>query len=470
MRHMLSGKNLGLVTARSNRSPDMDHFFCSRLPTETKCGESTIQSYLFPLYLMPDVSQEEKTLPLDLARRVNLSPYWLRNLERATATPTPSFFPEDSFHFIYAILHSPTYRTRYVDFLKTDFPRIPLPGSLAIFRDLIGFGAELVALHLLESPKVERFITEYLGGRAPEVERVSWSNNTVWLDKAQTTSFKGVRAEVWNFHVGGYQVCEKWLKYRKGRTLSRDDIAHYQKVVVALAETIRLMKAIDETIDRYGGWPGAFQTESPESATPPVVTLGNNVVRFPDPPPREEALAYPTKDAPRLHAAEPPAEAPREEEPGQAPRELSQDLGKIDLMALLRQCFGRGGPRDREAAIRDLCTAAGYERVGRRIRELADDAIRTAVRRGILSNEAGRVALATRSIEDYGRSQLKDQFLASLGGSRWTDRDEAVRQLARWLGFRRAGPAIDEAARSLINGLLREDRLEADGDAIRRRA
>ena len=70
---------------------------------------------------------------------------------------------------------------------------------------------------------------------------------------------------VWNFHIGGYQVCHKWLKDRKGRTLSQDDIAHYQKIVVALSETIRVMKEIDETIEKHGGWPGAFVT-TPSSA------------------------------------------------------------------------------------------------------------------------------------------------------------------------------------------------------------
>ena len=83
------------------------------------------------------------------------------------------------------------------------------------------------------------------------------------MNKAQTTGFRGVPEEVWNFHIGGYQVCEKWLKDRKGRTLTDDDLAHYQKVVVALSETIRLMADIDRVIDEHGGWPGAFQTATP---------------------------------------------------------------------------------------------------------------------------------------------------------------------------------------------------------------
>ena len=122
----------------------------------------------------------------------------------------------------------------------------------------------------MESSKLDQFITSYTGPKNPEVERIGWSGETVWLDAVATKrgqpaepgtiGFRGVPEAVWNFHIGGYQVCEKWLKDRKGRTLSKDDIAHYQKIVVALSETIRLMKEVDENIDKHGGWPGAFQT------------------------------------------------------------------------------------------------------------------------------------------------------------------------------------------------------------------
>ncbi|WP_187435953.1 type ISP restriction/modification enzyme [Bradyrhizobium hipponense] len=265
MRHMLSGENIGLVTARSNRSPDMDHFLCSRLPTETKCGESTIQSYLLPLYLMPEDTVNGGTLDFAEGKRVNLSGGWVSEISKLIEGP----LPELSFNFIYAILYSPTYRTRYAEFLKSDFPRVPLPGKVDIFLELSRLGQELVELHLLESSSLENLITTFTGPKNPEVGRVGWSNDTVWLDapatrKGQppmpgTIGFQGVPEAVWNFHVGGYQVCEKWLKDRKGRTLSKADIAHYQRIVVALTETIRLMKDIDEVIETHGGWPGAFQ-------------------------------------------------------------------------------------------------------------------------------------------------------------------------------------------------------------------
>lgn len=168
------------------------------------------------------------------------------------------FTPEDIFHYAYAVFHSPGYRSRYSEFLKVDFPRLPLTGNLELFRALAQLGGELTTLHLLESPKLSKPLTTCIGSAKPEVEKVSYARDTVWLDMAQTTGFRGVREEVWNFHIGGYQVCEKWLKDRKGRTLSKDDIAHYHKIVVALSETILLMKEIDKVIEKHGGWPAAF--------------------------------------------------------------------------------------------------------------------------------------------------------------------------------------------------------------------
>lgn len=176
-----------------------------------------------------------------------------------------AILPEDIFHYAYAVFHSPSYRSRYAEFLKIDFPRLPLTGNLELFRALARLGGELTALHLLESPRLDQPITEFIGSRNPGIEKVSWTRDTVWVDKKQTIGFQGVREEVWNFHIGGYQVCEKWLKDRKGRTLSVEDIAHYHKIVVALCETIRLMAEIDAAIEQHGGWPGAFVTTASAS-------------------------------------------------------------------------------------------------------------------------------------------------------------------------------------------------------------
>ena len=169
-----------------------------------------------------------------------------------------TFGPEDIFHYIYAIFHSPTYRKRYAEFLKIDFPRVPLTSNVELFRRLCFLREELVALHLLESPQVTQLITRYPAAGDNFVEKgfpkftayEEGKPGYVYINKTQY--FEGVPKDVWEFHVGGYQVCEKWLKDRRSRQLSFDDLMHYQKVVVALKETIRLMEEIDKAIP---GWP-----------------------------------------------------------------------------------------------------------------------------------------------------------------------------------------------------------------------
>ena len=189
------------------------------------------------------------------------------------------FGPEDVFHYIYAVLHSPTYRERYAEFLKIDFPRIPLTSDPELFRALCEKGETLVGLHLMESPLLsgEGFITrfdvpgddtvekghpKYLAPGEPEPgTRDALAAGLVYISKEKPKEgtkgqyFEGVPPEVWGFHVGGYQVCEKWLKDRRGRQLNYEDLEHYQKIVVALRETIRLMAKIDDAIDQHGGWP-----------------------------------------------------------------------------------------------------------------------------------------------------------------------------------------------------------------------
>lgn len=283
MQHMLH-YNCAFVCTRQTNPGDFTEILISNALVDKRALASfTGEARAYPLYLYDEslsfnLRQSEAGSSETRTKRPNLSTSFLKmlaaklRLDQQDATGLPSgVTAQDILNYAYATLHSPAYRSRYTEFLRIDFPRLPMTGSVQLFHALARLGGELVALHLLESPKLDHPITEYLGGRAPEVEKVSWSNNTVWLDKAQTTGFKDVREDVWNFHIGGYQVCEKWLKDRKGRTLSKDDIAHYQKIVVALNETIRLMKEIDEVIEEHGGWPGAFQTVAEKSATSPVL-------------------------------------------------------------------------------------------------------------------------------------------------------------------------------------------------------
>ena len=217
-----------------------------------------------PLYLHPNGDLPKSLFDHENGRRPNLSAAFVEELsDRLHLAFVPdgrgdrrkTVGPEDIFHYAYAVLHSPTYRTRYAEFLKVDFPRLPLAGDLKLFRSLADKGAELVALHLLESPKLDEFLTDWPIKGDNVVEKIQYTekDERVWINKTQYLG--GVPKAVWDFRIGGYQVCHKWLKDRKGRKLTYDDTQHYQKVVVALSETIRLMAEIDEAIGQHGGWP-----------------------------------------------------------------------------------------------------------------------------------------------------------------------------------------------------------------------
>jgi predicted helicase len=236
---------------------------------ETKCGESTTQSCLFPLYLYikHDEMQLDTSSDTTVNQRPNLAPAFIKDCtDRLGMTFIPdgkgdraqTFGPEDVFDYLYAVFHSPDYRKRYANFLKIDFPRLPLTADPELFRALCEIGARLVALHLMETPIP--LMTAYPVAGDNTVETVRYSapgqcseKGRVWINKTQY--FEGVPPEVWAFHVGGYQVCQKWLKDRKGRLLTYDDMTHYQRIVAVLAETIRQMSAVDETIAASGGWP-----------------------------------------------------------------------------------------------------------------------------------------------------------------------------------------------------------------------
>jgi hypothetical protein len=141
---------------------------------------------------------------------------------------------------------------------------------------------------------------------------------------------------------------------------------------------------------------------------------------------------------------------------------------RAEVLAIIRQIFDDGFSGDREDTVRAIARELGYQRTGHRIQEILDNDLRTAVRRGILENSNGKLQLLARSITDYERHFLKKQFLAAIDRP-WIHRDEAIQTFARWLGFRRTGPLIEETARSLINGLIREGRLESDGSELIRR-
>jgi len=175
----------------------------------------------------------------------------------SSGTEQNTFAPVDLLDYIYAVLHSPSYRQKYKEFLKIDFPRVPYPSDKAKFWQLVELGGQIRGLHLLESPLVEEYITSYpIDGdniitRKMTTKSVGWvadehepSIGKVWINDSQY--FEGVPQVAWEFYVGGYQPAQKWLKDRKGRTLGFEDILHYQKIICSLYHTDRIMKEIDE--------------------------------------------------------------------------------------------------------------------------------------------------------------------------------------------------------------------------------
>jgi hypothetical protein len=257
--------NIALVCLRQVKGEEFAHAFVASNVTNkfTLSSKSSNVSYHFPLFIT-DKNNSVIELFNDTGASSNINSKYITDFKSMLGLSSkssvnivvngPDSFEKSIFAYIYGILYSTTYRLRYAEYLKLDFPRIPKTSSKELFRSLAKLGGKLVALHLLESPTVNNFITAFTGkGDNSIPKKPTWKDNAVWINPTQR--FEGVPENVWNFHIGGYQVCEKWLKDRKGRTLSSDDITHYQRIVVALNETIRIMAEIDQVIDKHGGWP-----------------------------------------------------------------------------------------------------------------------------------------------------------------------------------------------------------------------
>lgn len=303
MPSMIENENIGLITTRQCKDK-WDAKVVSTIIGHKALNDYDINS-LFPLWL-PPTSNESNRRPnidrewaLDVGRLTSLSyedgilrveqqspdsDLHLSTTHKMDLSDTrwngrgdlhAAFGPRDLFDFIYAVLHSSGYRNRYADFLKIDFPRIPMPKNRDSFVDLVHIGRELVALHLLrldEAPILARPSIRFVGSGEARVEKgyPKYENGKVIING--TRWFEDVPNATWEFHVGGYQVCEKWLKDRAskggknphpGRVLTDEDILHYRRVVVALTETRRLMVEVDRVIEKHGGWPGAFYQPPP---------------------------------------------------------------------------------------------------------------------------------------------------------------------------------------------------------------
>ena len=254
MKHMLKD-NLAILTCRQQSTFDFQHVFISNKISE-RCSvslQTSEVSYIFPLYLYPE-SESQIILYGQQERTPNLNRTIVDQIAvliGLTFTPekedTPdTFAPIDLLDYIYAVLHSPNYRQKYKEFLKIDFPRVPYPKTSETFWQLAALGSELRQLHLLESPTVDQRLTSYPVSGDNIVGKLKYQDGKVYINETQY--FDGVPLVAWEFYIGGYQPAQKWLKDRNGKALSFEDVRHYQRIIVALCETDRIMKVID-TLD-----------------------------------------------------------------------------------------------------------------------------------------------------------------------------------------------------------------------------
>ncbi|NOX71406.1 MAG: DNA methyltransferase, partial [Candidatus Micrarchaeota archaeon] len=232
MKHMLKD-NLGLITRRQILESNPTYVLVADclisdgvIRSDNKGSES-----LFPLYLYSDND-----------KRANLNPDFLKFVSEKYGR---EISPEEIFYYIYAVLHSPTYRERYEEFLRYDFPRIPFVDGYDKFKQLSELGKELVELHLMK--RKLHIHTKFDVQGSNIVDKVRYENGRIFISDAQ--HFDGVPSEIWNFHIGGYQVLDKWLKSRKGRKLDSRDIEQFLQIVEIIKQTIEIMRKVDKIIN-----------------------------------------------------------------------------------------------------------------------------------------------------------------------------------------------------------------------------
>ena len=269
----LKKENIALILVAQPQAANLNYFDCLYL---TNCLTDTNMyrrggPSSFPLYLYPKENGQQ-TLDGNNSRTPNLNLEIIKEIANCLkltftnekeAESDVCFAPIDLLDYIYAVLHSPSYREKYKEFLKIDFPRVPYPTDAETFWQLVKLGGELRQIHLLESPTVEKYITQYPEDgdnivTKPKYEQRNYvvENDTITHNDTiepmgrvhinETQYFDNVSLVAWEFYIGGYQPAQKWLKDRKGRELSYEDILHYQKIIVALSETDRIMKEIDK--------------------------------------------------------------------------------------------------------------------------------------------------------------------------------------------------------------------------------
>jgi hypothetical protein len=514
-KHIFARENKCLLSTRMTKGEDWQHLFIGTKISDCAALSNSTSTNAFSLPLWVYVGKSK--IP-------NLSPAFLVNLQSALTLTPADYRPEDStaplhaekiFHYLYAILHSPAYRQRYAAFLRTDFPRIPIPGSRKVFDALAKLGAELVAWHLLEhqdainivaggersTGAVAWFGTDYslvkVADKSRELADMQGTDDKVGKVFINATSgFANVLQSIWQHTIGGYQVLHKWLDDRRkaGRSLSQDDITHWLRVYAALRATQKLMQQVDAAVEANGGWPGAFSQNHPP---PDAATLAAEQMaqkeqlkaqkKAETATKKRSSYASPTgasslfddledmagaaggPDRPKSRAT--PAKAAGGKASGAAAQVDGLNDGQV--MCAIRRVLasaasaGSGG-LSRDDLIRSTARELGHARTSPALKVELDSAIRRAVRRGIAENSGGVLTVLVKDIDGYDREHLKAQLLAAIRATGGTcAKSEAPMLLARALGFARTGAGIAAVVESLLRSLVRTKQVEFRAGQIR---
>lgn len=247
MQHILWKSNLSIVVTRQLSSTKFHHVFAANWIVDmcyisNRWKESW---YIFPLYHYQE-NQDSLLWKANLQKTPNFNPEIISKIEQKLWIKLNiDFTPEDLFDYIYAVLHSKSYRETYKEFLKIDFPKVPFDIDKQIFFKMVELWKGLRSYHLMENENLipKNFITKYEIDWDNLVEKVRYEEEKVFINDTQY--FSGVQQDIWEFYIWGYQPAQKWLKDRKGRNLCYEDILHYSKIVLCLKETIRIMDEIE---------------------------------------------------------------------------------------------------------------------------------------------------------------------------------------------------------------------------------
>ena len=266
MASMNSGGNIGLVSVRQVAEEHFSHALSARMLVDSRLTTSNKgTAYVWPGWVLSGDVEEDEGSGLFSGVESNIATSVVKaltalglNFSSGAIVVGGQVNPEQIVQYLLAILHSEAYRETYREFLRRDFPRIPLPLSSEMFTELVAIGQRIDAIYTASTPTSENQLPSLVGIR-PKVERASWANSHVWLDDSHESGFKGVDQESWDMRVGGYQILDRWLKQRKGQTLSEVQCRDFATLVTRMRKLGELVAQVEICINEHGGWPNAFR-------------------------------------------------------------------------------------------------------------------------------------------------------------------------------------------------------------------